>query len=75
MTASSRLVYIDNDCGGLVTETKDELCAALSEAIDTFTSNPQVPSGANRDSAISVGRQVFAQSGCTELQPDPAAND
>ena len=67
MAASSRLVYLENDCGELITESQDELCASLGEAIETFETNPAVPLGANRDSALTIGSQIFKQSGCEEF--------
>lgn len=67
MTASSRLVYLDNDCGELVTESQADLCVSLGEAIYTFETNPAVPLGANRDSALTIGSQTFKQSGCEEF--------
>ena len=67
MTAASRLVYIDNDCGELVTEPKQLLCASLTDAINIFANNPKVPQGLNRDRAISIGTQTYRQSGCEGL--------
>ena len=67
MAANSRLVYLDNDCGELVTESQEELCASLGEAIDTFETTPAVPLGADRDSALTTGSQIFKQSECEEF--------
>jgi len=67
VTAASRLVYLDSDCGDLVTEPKELLCASLIEAINIFANNPQVPKGPNRDQAISVGTETHSQSGCEGL--------
>ena len=75
MTASSRLVYIENDCGELVTEPQEVLCAALSDAIDAFGGNAQIPLGPNRDRALSIGMQTFRQSGCKGSRRETVAND
>ena len=75
MAASSRLVYIENDCGELVTEPREVLCAALSDAIDAFGGNSQIPLGPNRDRALAIGMQTFRQSGCTGSRRDSVATD
>ena len=68
MTAASRLVYVNNECGELVTEPEEQLCAALTDAMDIFTNNAQVPKGPNRDRAIAVGTRTYQQSGCEGLE-------
>jgi hypothetical protein len=67
MTAGSRLVYIRNDCGALVTESKEDLCASLADAIHTFENNPGVPLGPNRDNALAISNKTFSQSDCADI--------
>lgn len=67
MVAGSRLVYLNNDCGDLVTEPEEALCESLSDAIFSFKTNPSIPAGPNRNSALAVANQTFGQSGCDDF--------
>ena len=64
MLAGARLVYVTNQCGDRVAESKGELCTNLQTAMQVFVTNPMVPHGANRDTAIKTTSRAYEAAAC-----------
>jgi hypothetical protein len=64
MLAGARLVYVTNQCGDRVAESKGELCANLQTAVQVFVTNPMIPHGENRDTAIKTTSRAYEAAAC-----------
>ncbi len=64
MLAGSRLLYVTQECGTRVSETREELCVTLADSIRVFAASPTVPAGDNRDTAIRQSSKVYRSNGC-----------
>jgi hypothetical protein len=62
--ATSKLVYVMEECGSRVTGEKTALCADMRAALKTYEASEKVPRGANRDTAISRSYGIYQQMEC-----------
>jgi hypothetical protein len=64
MLAGARLVYVTNECGDRVNESKSQLCADVRETMQLFVNNPKIPAGPNRTTAINQSSRSYANAAC-----------